>query len=184
MCRYRALSSALVLLGLIAAPHLSTAAWPHDPGNGNLAVCADPGNQYYPTACADGAGGAIVVWEDNRGTSTDVYAQRVSAAGTPLWTANGVLLCSAAGNQLLPKIASDGAGGAIVAWQDSWSGTYDIFAQRISAAGATQWTTNGVGVCALTADQTNPTLATDGASGAIFTWQDARAATPTSTRSG
>jgi hypothetical protein len=37
----------------------------------------------------------------------------------------------AAGDQMLPAIASDGAGGAIATWEDRRSGDFDIYAQRV-----------------------------------------------------
>ena len=69
----------------------------------------------------------------------------------------------------------DGAGGATLTWQDSRSGTnYNIYAQRMSAAGIPQWIANGAEVCFETDDQLYPTIASDGGTGAIITWFDAR----------
>jgi hypothetical protein len=49
---------------------------------------------------------------------------------------NGLRLCNAAGDQLDPTIAIDGAGGAFVAWQDRRSGTnYDIYVQHLNSNG-------------------------------------------------
>ncbi len=53
----------------------------------------------------------------------------------PQWTADGVPLCVEVGNQEILAIASDGAGGAIVAWQDGRSGNNDIYAQRVTHSG-------------------------------------------------
>jgi hypothetical protein len=134
--------------------------------------------QSYPTIASDGAGGAIVTWQDARNagtTGTDIYVQRVNSSGAPQWTTNGVLLCNATGNQGSPTIVSDGVGGAIVTWQDYRSGShYDIYAQRLNGSGSAQWTSNGVAVCAATNTQESPTIVTDGARGAIITWQDFR----------
>jgi hypothetical protein len=47
------------------------------------------------------------------GTDSDVYVQRVSAAGVPQWTAGKAAMSSAPGDQLNPKLVS--AGGAVVA---------------------------------------------------------------------
>jgi len=69
----------------------------------------------------DGAGGAIVSWTDLRSSSdADVYAMRVLAGGTvdAGWTADGVAVCAAAGDQTFPLMVPDGAGGAIVTWLD------------------------------------------------------------------
>ena len=150
------------------------AAWPHDP-NVNVPLCTAAGDQTNPRTVSDGAGGAIVVWTDTRsGAPSDIYAQRVSAAGTPLWTANGLAICTAADYQLNPAIISDGAGGAIIAWQDQRSGFPQIYAQRVSAAGAVQWLANGVQLAGTSAQQANVALTSDGAGGAIVAWQDGR----------
>jgi predicted lipoprotein with Yx(FWY)xxD motif len=165
------------LLGLaLLLPRPAAADWPTDP-NVNAPLCTATGEQYSPTIISDGAGGAIVVWEDYRsGTDYDIYAQRISADGTVQWTADGVALCTATGNQYASGIISDGAGGAIVTWMDyrSGGGNWDIYAQRISAAGTVQWTADGVALCTATGDQRLPAIVSDGVNGAIVAWEDYR----------
>jgi dienelactone hydrolase len=141
-----------------------------------IALCTAPGDQAYPIAIADGAGGAIVTWHDRRGgREFDVYAQRIDAKGRTRWTPNGVALCTAAGHQFHPKAAADGTGGAIVAWYDFRAGSQiDIYARRVNAAGEAQWTADGVALCTAPGNQHWPFVASDGAGGAIVTWQDAR----------
>ena len=139
-----------------------------------VALCAATGNQTHPGIVPDGAGGAIVAWQDSRSGNSDLYAQRISAGGAARWATDGVALCTATGDQWLPTIAPDGAGGAIVTWTDYRSGNRDVYAQRISAGGAAQWTTDGVALCTATGDQDLPRVAPDGAGGAIVTWQDPR----------
>jgi hypothetical protein len=139
-----------------------------------VALCTATGNQYYPVIASDGAGGAIAAWTDVRSGDYDIYAQRVDASGGPGWAASGVVVCSASGSQQLPQIASDGAGGALVTWQDYRGSSYDIYAQRVNAAGAVQWTANGVAFCTASYSQQYPQIISDGAGGAIVTWQDER----------
>jgi hypothetical protein len=98
---------------LAAAPPLG-AYWVPD----GAAICVAPSNQQFPKMISDGAGGAIFAWHDYRSANGDIYVQRVSSSGAPLWTANGVPLCTASGHQTFPHIVSDGAGGAVVAWED------------------------------------------------------------------
>ncbi len=163
--------------GDIYAQRISAAGTVQWTANG-VGLCTATGSQYYPTSVSDDAGGAIVTWYDERsGTNSDIYAQRISAAGAVQWTANGAVLCTATGNQYYPTLVSDGAGGAIVTWYDYRSGNYDIYAQRISAAGTVQWTANGVALCTTTGEQYTPTLASDGAGGAIVIWDDFRSGT-------
>ena len=75
--------------------HLNASGSARWTANG-VAVCAATGSQTGPRMIPDGGGGVIVVWQDNRASGYDVYAQRVNVAGTALWTADGVAVCTAA----------------------------------------------------------------------------------------
>ena len=164
-------------LGLaLLLPRPAAAAWPTDPAV-NVPLCTTSGNQDQPTSVSDGASGAIVTWVDYRGGTGDIYVQRISPAGDVLWTANGVALCAAAGDQYAPTLVADGTGGAIVFWADGRSGTYDIYTQRISAAGAAQWTANGVALCVAAGSQWAPVAVADGVGGAVVSWVDGRSGT-------
>ena len=132
-------------------------------------------DQFNPCITSDGAGGAIIAWEDVRNGNDDMYAQRINGSGVVQWAANGKSVCVVAGLQQLPSIVSDGANGAIVAWHDFRNGNYDIYAQRMSSAGGPQWTAGGVGVCIQPGQQTEIFMAMDGAGGALLTWTDNRA---------
>ena len=146
--------------------------------SGGVLVCGAPHHQFTPWVVSDGSGGAIITWTDERSGNyieDDVYAQRVDAAGTPQWTANGVPVTAASGAQYSQKIISDGAGGAIIAWTDERAG-HDIYAQRLNAAGVAQFASNGQAVCTAVNDQFKPELVPDGAGGAIITWSDYRGA--------
>ena len=157
---------------LVAGP--VAAAWPTDPLV-NVPLCTAAGDQQYPMSVSDAAGGAIVAWCDTRSGNVDIYAQRVSVDGTPQWRADGVALCSAAGNQEELTIASDGAGGAIVAWVDYRnSSASDIYAQRIAASGVVLWTPDGVAVCTAAGWQGGPAILADGGGGAFVAWHDSR----------
>src|SRR4030067_1316082 len=70
---------------------------------------------------------------------------------------------------------SDGGGGAIVGFVDARSGSNDIYAQRLSSAGATLWNLDGVPVCTASGQQRSGTLVQDDAGGAILVWDDHRA---------
>ena len=137
-------------------------------------VCVLAGIQGKPQIVGDGAGGAVITWEDGRGTNYDIYAQRIDASGAALWPANGVAVCAAVAAQRRPMMAANGAAGAIITWYDQRGGDNDIYAQLVNASGVVQWTTNGVAVSTATSFQMNPALASDGSGGAIITWQDFR----------
>jgi predicted lipoprotein with Yx(FWY)xxD motif len=124
----------------------------------------------------DGVGGAIMVWQDYvTGTTADVYAQRVASAGAVLWTATGVIICTAAGDQIYPQIVSDGNSGAFVTWEDYRSvSTSDIYAQRIAADASIYWPATGYLICGADSLQSGPAMISDGNQGAIVAWQDHR----------
>ncbi len=146
------------------------ALWPSD----GIVVSAANGDQSSPSVTMDGAGGAIVAWYDKRNGDYDIYAQKISATGVPQWLPDGISVCTVAGDQMYPVVVSDGTGGAIVAWHDNRDSNYDIYAERIDASGAIQWTRDGVVLCAAPGDQSCPTIAADGAGGAIISWNDPR----------
>jgi hypothetical protein len=138
-----------------------------------LALVTAAGNQTDIAIVADPSGGAVVAWNDHRYADLDIYAQHVSALGAPTWTLWGVALCAASSDQVLPAIVPDGSNGFIAAWQDNRDG-FDIYAQRINATGATQWTVDGVGVCRAYGWQGPPQVVADGAGGTILSWTDFR----------
>jgi len=142
---------------------------------GGVALCTVTGSQYYPQIVSDNFGGAVVAWYDYRAGNYDIYAQRVDAAGDPMWDADGVAVCTASGTQTTPRIVSDGACGAIVTWMDNRGGTYDVYVQRIDGWGSTRWMADGVVLCSATGTQRYPEIASDGAGGAIVVWEDNRA---------
>ena len=157
----------------IFAQRVSNSGSPAWTANG-VAVCNATGDQEAPTAVADGTGGMILAWGDPRGANSDVFAQRMNALGAPQWTANGVSLCNATGNQTAARLCMDGANGAVVVWEDRRGADADVYAQRVSNAGAAMWTANGVAVCNATADQTTPAIAADPTGAAIISWSDRR----------
>ena len=145
----------------IYAQRVSLGGAPQWAGNG-VAVCTAANDQVYPTIASDNAGGAIVAWRDERNIGDpDIYAQRLNGAGVPLWTAQGVALCAAAGMQDAPAATEDGAGGAIVAWYDDRTASTDVYAQRVGAAGTMLWTANGAAVSTALQAQYCPAIAAD-----------------------
>ncbi len=147
-------------------------------GASGVPVCANTLAQDQAQVVSDGFGGALIAWSDYRSSTSDVYCQRVYPDGGAAWTLDGVGVCTATGSQEVPVIASDGQGGALLAWQDwRFNNGLDVFAQRLSSTGSTQWTTNGTSVCQAFANQGIISLVSDGAGGAIAVWQDTRSGT-------
>jgi hypothetical protein len=145
--------------------------------NGN-AVCAAAGDQSAPRVASDVAGSLLAAWQDHRGTSLDVYVSRLTAAGAlaPGWTAQGTAVATAIDDQSAPALASDGANGAYVVWQDRRAGDFDIYAARLAADGvlAAGWTAGGTPLCRAMGDQSAPQVCPAAGGGAFAIWTDAR----------
>ena len=142
-------------------------------------LCTAAGTQMLPQLVSDGAGGAVAMWEDMRGGATvALYAQRVTGTGAIQsgWTTDGVALCSGTDTKTDPSWASDGAGGGLVAWDDARNGNDDVFAQRITSAGAiaSGWPADGAALVTASGDQNIPTAVTGSGGGVIVVWDDGR----------
>jgi len=141
---------------------------------GGVPICTADGDQVAPQFIPDGTGGGIVTWQDYRGGQEDVYAQRVDGTGTARWAENGIPISTAAGDQTVPFIVPDGAGGAIIVWEDYRDGQYDIYAQRVTADGDTLWAADGMPIDTSAGDQSSMDVVPDGSGGAIIVWDDTR----------
>lgn len=142
-----------------------------------VSVSSSANNQSAPHLAEDGAGGVVVVWQDYRsGSHYDVYAQLLNSAGAGGWALNGVPVCNAVNNQVLPQVVLSESDQYIVVWEDYRDNNADIHAQKINNLGVAQWTSNGLTVTAAVADQKLPRVVADGANGAIVAWQDHRTA--------
>src|SRR5580765_660971 len=162
--RVRGNIAAFVLTTLILVPRPSWSAWTSDP-TVNLPVCQFAAPQQWPKLATDFVGGAIITWQDPRAGSSnnDIYAQHVTASGVvdAAWPANGRLICAAAGQQMFPAITSDGAGGAILCWQDGRGGTgNDVYAQHVRANGTVDplWPADGRLLAAGVGSQPSPVI--------------------------
>src|SRR5436190_8189575 len=167
-----------VFMFMLMLFHISVyAQWDNNTAINN-AICNYSGSQTNVQVVSDGAGGAICTWVDTRNGTQDIYAQRIDATGLLQWNVVGIAICNAVSDQYSPRLVSDAAGGAIIAWYDNRAGNYDIYAQRINASGAVQWTTDGVAICTQTGNQNAHQLIADGLGGAIIVWSDGRVGSP------
>ncbi len=112
---------------------------------GGKVICTATGHQPSTSTISglnlisDGSNGAIFIWDDAREGNTDVniYAQRLNSAGDAQWTADGVIVSGAGGNQLGPVSVSSVANTVIVAWRDARSGTAngELYASQLLLSG-------------------------------------------------
>jgi hypothetical protein len=139
-----------------------------------VCVCGDPSQQSGLQMTSDGSGGAIFTWYDNRNGTSDIFAQRIDAAGGVDWQTDGVAVCSSSSYESDPVIAGDGEGGACIAWNDQRNGLMDVYAQRLDSNGANIWTADGIAVTSDGDDQNMPQILRSGSGHYFISWNDHR----------
>jgi hypothetical protein len=140
------------------------------PSRGAGVSGARTGPHTEPLLTGDGAGGAIVAWEN--------HVQAIGADTTRRWGADGMVLAERADDRSLPQVLGDGRGGAFVFW-----GEYEgpgrkgrIFAQHLSASGERMWGPDGIPISGTyTLLLGSPAAVSDGSQGVIVAWGGARA---------
>lgn len=128
-----------------------------------VAVAFGSAHQVDAKLATDGNHGAIVTWSAGDGTSMDghIYAQRIDGTGQLLWNPE-VNLSFSDQFETAPCIASDGIGGAYVAWSFYNNTEYDVYAQRLDANGGARWQNGGIGIATASGAQDKPSLLADG----------------------
>ena len=149
--------------------------------NNGVSICPATVNQFDPKIIADGTGGAIVMWIDNRTNinENDVYAQRITASGVIKWSTSGLAIAAFFRRQQIASIVADANGGAIIAWTDdrdtiSTPRTSDIYIQRVDSSGNLLWASDGIPISIGPGNQKAPELFSSGDGGAIIAWDDTR----------
>ncbi|MBI4953407.1 MAG: hypothetical protein HY908_15360, partial [Myxococcales bacterium] len=129
-------------------------------------------NRQEAPAVSFGGSTWLVVWQDFRGgVDPDIYGVRVDGGGVVL-DPSGIAISVAAGRQEAPSVAFDGSQW-LVAWSDFRGGaTADVYAARVSAAGAVL-DPGGLPVSTATNHQQLPAVAFDGANW-VVAWEDWR----------
>lgn len=136
-------------------------------GAAGVALSTLPFSQLEMAIAPDGAGGIYASWSDPvRG----LKAQHVSSSGSPLWIPAATHIADETISRS-PSLASDGSGGAILAWQLGSS----IMAQRISGTGpfpTLHWGFSAVTVSTAAGAQHEPRVVGLQDQESIITWVD------------
>lgn len=161
-----------------------TMVW--NPGAVTVGAMNSPYNHDFDLV-SDGSNGAIVAWDALVAGAPVIAAQRVDAQGNLLWNSAGITVSSATGNRVVSDLAADGAGGAVVIWDDSRNdpslngqdcynlGTEcDIYAQRLAPDGTPAWTPNGAPVVVAPNAQFRGQLVPSNDGSFLATWSDCR----------
>jgi hypothetical protein len=137
------------------------------------AVSAAPGSQFTPAIAYDAANSQFfVAWNDQRDGADDIYGARVTVTSTDFTVLdpNGILINASTDKQRRASVAI-GSSNYLVAWQDDRAGNSDIYAQRVSAAGALVGME--IPLSTTTFEASNPSVATDGTD-FFVAWDEAR----------
>jgi len=141
---------------------------------GNFSVTADTNAQVSPSVAYDSVTQRfLVVWEDYRNMSGDIYGQILDSNGAPI--GSNFSISAAANGQVYPSEAYDPVRQRyLVAWQDYRSGgTSDIYGQVISSNGSLVG--SNFSICSAASEQSFPSVAYgSGARNFMVAWQDQR----------
>lgn len=148
---------------------------------GGVVIDSNGNGKDHITLALDDSGGVYVAWDEfvNANNSNAIIAQRLNSSGHAVWS-NALSVANVSGSQYAyePQIVADGHGGFYAAWYDNrWSHTDIIYAQRVRANGTKMWSTSDVQVSNGNKDQKYSQLVANGNNGVIITWQDDRANT-------
>jgi uncharacterized repeat protein (TIGR01451 family) len=137
----------------------------------NFPISATGGDQWFPAVASDAKDEFLVVWQDSRYGSWDVYGQHVSNQGTLLGNAFGI--STAPSDQCFPTLAYNGAEDKyLIVWQDHRSGNWDIYGQCISPEGDQE---NSFPIVTHPDNQERPDVVYNSASSEyLVVWQDYR----------
>jgi MYXO-CTERM domain-containing protein len=133
-----------------------------------IGISSAAGRQSEPSLTWNGTT-HFVTWRDHRAGNSDVYAARVTAAGTVLDPA-GLPVHVGANDQVSPRVAFDGTNHLV-----AWVGTESIDAVRVSATG-TVLDASPITVSTAANEQLSPSAAWGGSS-YLVVWSDRRSPT-------
>ena len=137
----------------------------------NICIAGDAEERTAPDVAFNGVN-YLVVWQDGRNQSYDIYGARVTPAGAVL-DPGGILISRSSETDEYPAVASDGSD-FLVVWQDernSGNGK-DIYGARVDGSGQVLDTVN-IAVAVAAAGQYYPVV-TGYPGGYLVAWQDGR----------
>jgi predicted nucleic-acid-binding Zn-ribbon protein len=127
-------------------------------------------NEQVSSAIAFDGTNYLVVWQDNRSGSSDIYGAMVSQNGL-IFEKMSFAISNAMYNEESPDVAFDGTN-YLVVWTDRRNSSLDIYGARISQDG-TVLDTAGIPLITYEHSQFNPAITFDGTN-YLLVWQDNR----------
>jgi len=142
-----------------------------DPNGIPISIAAS--YKWSPAVSFDGTN-FLVVWQDGRSGSSDIYGCRVTPEGVVL-EPDGIPISTAVDDQECPAVVFDGTN-FLVVWQDYRNGdTSDICGARVTPAGVVV-DTNGISISTAASSQGYPAVGFDGTN-YLVVWTDYRSDT-------
>jgi hypothetical protein len=139
-----------------------------DPAGISISIATN--DQHYPSVAFDGTN-YLVVWQDERISSYDIYGARVNQSGNVL-DPNGIHISTGINNERSPSVAFDGTN-YLVVWTDFPSSfSDDIYGSRVSPTGVVL-DTAGIPISTAVNDQQYPSVGFDGTNYLVI-WADER----------
>jgi hypothetical protein len=141
--------------------------------SGGIRVTNVVSRQEYPTMIADGSGGAVIVWRDQRDlVNYNLFAQRIDRFGNYVWPDSGLSVCDVPGDKWDANLVQDCNGNVFVLWDDYRNG-YDehLYLQKITLDGELTFPPSGVPVCIWSIYQVSPKMVSDTRDGVYITWE-------------
>jgi hypothetical protein len=135
-----------------------------------IAISTAAENQYFPDVSFDGTN-YMVVWQDERSDTFDIYGSRVAQNGNVL-DPSGKKISGATDEQSRPSIDFDGTN-YLVVWDDERTGSeYDIYGTLLDTSG-TALNPAGIAISTATDNQYMPSVSFDGTN-YLVAWHDNR----------
>ncbi len=163
-------SRVLILLCAFVMATAALAQWSGDPMQ-NLAVAVKTNDQVQPKVGTLPDGSAYVSWFDNETGGYDVYLQYFDGKGYAQWSTGGILIADRNYSSTTDYgFTVDGAGNALLAFNDDRSGNDQITVTKVSPAGVQLWGPTGVQASSGTAPKYAPDVAVTSDGGIAVGW--------------
>lgn len=135
-----------LLMTLALGSSGALANWPVNPDT-NVAIGDLSGEQAVVKIAPSPDGGAWMGWFDNSTGAYQVRVQKVDFLGNEVFAHNGIVVSANPQSTSLEDwdLRADSAGGCVLAFNDTRTGPdRDVYAYRLSPAGATLWGADGI----------------------------------------
>ena len=144
-----------------------------------LAVCTADGHQIRSRVLTHDTDTYFIAWSDFR-DGYDIFAQKINGSGEIQWPSTGLSVTESTGLCYYQEMALDGEGGLWLMWNDNLldadplGNGINLFYQHLNGSGEKTLAGNGEALVNMDGTQDAPIMFSDGSTGFIALWQDAR----------